>query len=465
MYSFSLQSQDFINRSYGVQKPLTQLVYGVSSNYLNQPDTLKLDIYKPSGNRSVSRPLLVLIHGGAWIGGDKSESGIVQIAYEFVKRGYVVASVNYRLGTHKANWAMTPVQKDVNAGFHAAYISDSAEVYRAWFRAIQDVKGAIRFMKARQQLDSTCANAVFVGGESAGGYNALGVAFLDRSAEKPAACFEIADVPMPQSNLLDNYPGGKVTSQQLKRPDLGPVEGTLNLNGHHTRIRGVINFFGGMMAEAISNQWMQGNDSIRVYMTHQTCDGIVPCHTAICLSPLSIHCNLGYTPFHTRWPLSYGSCALKSGFSAGNNKLLSVKSETFTCDPISIPLTDCIRYAQNGSYHWTVNWPVRCDTISRYFASTVVNSLQNCATSNANTQTMESSIRLYPNPSQGSFYLQTRDRELYQAELYNTLGQRIEYQKAEDGLISFDPSASGAVLFVRVHTAKGVVTGKVLVIR
>ena len=158
-----LVAQNLVSKQFGVQKVSSNIIYGISSNYLGTADTLKLDIYKPAGNSSINRPLLVLNHGGAWVGGDKSEASIVAMAKEFAQRGYVVASVNYRLGTHKANWALTPFQKDVNAGFHAVYIADSAEIFRANYRAMQDLKGAIRFLKARHSLDSTCSEAVFIG--------------------------------------------------------------------------------------------------------------------------------------------------------------------------------------------------------------------------------------------------------------------------------------------------------------
>ena len=104
-------AQNYTTKQFGLQITKTNIVYGTATNYLGATDTLKLDIYKPTGNPNTQRPMLILNHGGAWVGGDKSEANIVLIAKEFVQRGYVVASVNYRLGTHKANWAMTPFKK------------------------------------------------------------------------------------------------------------------------------------------------------------------------------------------------------------------------------------------------------------------------------------------------------------------------------------------------------------------
>lgn len=456
-------AQNYTTKQFGLQITKTNILYGIATNYLGATDTLKLDIYKPAGNTNTQRPILILNHGGAWVGGDKSEANIVLIAKEFAQRGYVVASVNYRLGTHKANWAMTPFQKIVNEGFHAVYIADSTEVFRAWYRAIQDLKGAIRFMKGRHALDSTCSEAVFIGGESAGGFNSMGVAFLDLNSEKPASCSAIADVPMPQTNLLDNYPGGTVTSAQLKRPDLGGIEGSLNINGYNSKVKGVINLFGGLLSEGISNNWVSGNDSMVVYMTHQTCDGIVPCNAAVCLSPMSINCNLGNTPFHTKWPISYGSCALKTNFTSGTAKIKKLKTEIFTCDPIVFPLTDCIRYANNGSYHWLVNTPVRCDSIARFISPIAVATTQNCKSAGIKNLNKNTSFSISPNPSNGIFFINGWDEnDKPGIEIKDVLGRQLNFEWVGNTQIELTQIESGFI-FIKIKTEEGVFVKKVLV--
>jgi hypothetical protein len=458
----SVNAQKYTSKQFGLQLTITNMVYGLATNYLGETDTLKLDIYKPSKNSDKQRPILLLNHGGAWVGGDKSEINIINIAKEFTQRGYVVASVNYRLGTHKANWASNPFQKEVNAGFHAVYIADSAEIYRAWYRAIQDLKGAIRFMKARHALDSTCPEAVFIGGESAGGFNALGVAFLDLNSEKPASCNALADVPTPQSNLLDNYPGAKVTATQLKRPDLGDIEGSLNLNGYNAKVKGVLNLFGGFLSEGISNHWLSGNDSMLVYMTHQSCDGIVPCNAVVCLSPLSVNCNLGYTPFHTKWPISYGSCALKTNFTAGS-KIKKLKTEIFNCDPIVFPLTDCLRFANNGSYHYLINTSARCDSMAKFIGPTALKITQNCQLSTLNKQP-KSSIEIYPNPNNGHFIINgIGNLKASDLILRNQLGQEISFIVTNNQQIQISDAYKG-LLMIYVLRKEGNLVKKILVL-
>ena len=56
--------------------------------------SLKLDLYSPKV-RSEKLPLLVFIHGGGWKGGKKEDYKLY--TQVFATKGYVVASVGYRL--------------------------------------------------------------------------------------------------------------------------------------------------------------------------------------------------------------------------------------------------------------------------------------------------------------------------------------------------------------------------------
>src|SRR5438270_3197045 len=66
--------------------------------YCKGGDTdLKMDIYYPKVQSSLPAPAAVYVHGGGWTKGDKGGGeGIIDVA-ELVGRGYLVASINYRL--------------------------------------------------------------------------------------------------------------------------------------------------------------------------------------------------------------------------------------------------------------------------------------------------------------------------------------------------------------------------------
>ena len=61
-----------------------------------------MDIYTPVGDNYTNRPLLIFAHGGSFIGGSKTNPTMVDLCETFAKRGYVTASINYRLATHNS---------------------------------------------------------------------------------------------------------------------------------------------------------------------------------------------------------------------------------------------------------------------------------------------------------------------------------------------------------------------------
>lgn len=62
----------------------------------------RLDIYRSPLTPASGAPVMVYIHGGAWIIGEKREQG-KPMMYELVARGWVCVAINYRLSP-KATW-------------------------------------------------------------------------------------------------------------------------------------------------------------------------------------------------------------------------------------------------------------------------------------------------------------------------------------------------------------------------
>ncbi|HEY3844035.1 MAG TPA: alpha/beta hydrolase [Acidimicrobiales bacterium] len=62
----------------------------------------RLDIYRSRVSPSAGAPVMVYIHGGAWVIGEKREQG-KPMMYELVARGWVCVAINYRLSP-KATW-------------------------------------------------------------------------------------------------------------------------------------------------------------------------------------------------------------------------------------------------------------------------------------------------------------------------------------------------------------------------
>jgi acetyl esterase/lipase len=55
----------------------------------------RLDVYRPKGGPG-GRPVIVQVHGGAWIVGDKQQQGL-PLVYTLAAQGWVCVSINYRL--------------------------------------------------------------------------------------------------------------------------------------------------------------------------------------------------------------------------------------------------------------------------------------------------------------------------------------------------------------------------------
>lgn len=97
-----------------------------------------LDLFIPkteAGDKPL--PLIVWIHGGAWLAGSKEGCP----ALRFLSQGYAVASLNYRLSQE----AIFPAQ-------------------------IEDCKGAIRYLRANAAKNHIDPNRIGVWGSSAGGH-------------------------------------------------------------------------------------------------------------------------------------------------------------------------------------------------------------------------------------------------------------------------------------------------------
>ena len=70
------------------------------------PQDLVMDVYEPEGDTETDRPLLLYFHTGNFLPvymnggptGTKTDSCAVELCTRFAKMGYVVASVDYRLG-------------------------------------------------------------------------------------------------------------------------------------------------------------------------------------------------------------------------------------------------------------------------------------------------------------------------------------------------------------------------------
>ncbi|NPV90766.1 MAG: alpha/beta hydrolase [Firmicutes bacterium] len=120
--------------------------------YADRSEAEKLDIYLPSQGQGPF-PVIVSIHGGAFMYGDKADGNLVPVL-KGLDRGYAVVSINYRLSGE----AKFPSQ-------------------------VNDVKAAIRFIRANAARYQLNPDKIAVWGGSAGGYLALAAGITSDVAE------------------------------------------------------------------------------------------------------------------------------------------------------------------------------------------------------------------------------------------------------------------------------------------
>lgn len=107
--------------------------------YAEDSSSQYLDLYLPDSAKKP--PLFVLVHGGGFVFGD-SQTRQVQWMYRYFRdHGYACATVNYRLAQE------------------AAYPA-----------AVEDVKAAVRFLRANADVYGYDGDRIAIWGESAGGY-------------------------------------------------------------------------------------------------------------------------------------------------------------------------------------------------------------------------------------------------------------------------------------------------------
>jgi len=140
---------------------------GTADRNLTYCNSQSLDLYIPSAAVTRPLPIAIYIHGGGMTAGDKSDLNPVFLD-ALASAGYAVASVNYRL----APQSRFPAQ-------------------------IEDVRCAIRYLRAKAPKYGLNASELFAFGTSVGG-QLVALAALTG----PHSAFDVGPYPTEPSNLL-----------------------------------------------------------------------------------------------------------------------------------------------------------------------------------------------------------------------------------------------------------------------
>ncbi len=209
------------------------IVYGIAHGPGADAETLKLDLYEPAGDTLLQRPLLILIHGGSFTGGSRKDETIASLARTFARKGYVTASISYRLSNS------TVLDWD-------AFLVDTLALFNAAHRAMHDAKASVRFFRKEAKTYRVDDTRIAIGGLSAGAITAVTAGYL---------------------NTIDEL-----------LPDVEPasVEGFSGTPGYPSDVAAVVSLCGGAIDPVI----LDSPDEPRLYVAHDRGDPVVPFNLA-----------------------------------------------------------------------------------------------------------------------------------------------------------------------------------------
>jgi len=220
----------------GVYAMAPELNSPYSGESLTHSEELKFHLFIPEDDTLKMRPLIIMIHGGGFVSGNKEHDDMMEFCRLFAKRGYVTATIQYRLGMNMLN-------------------EISGE--RAVYRGVQDSRAAVRFFKKNADLYGIDTSNIFLLGSSAGSFAALHNLYMNEESERPAGTYQISNFP---PTLLDG-------------PDLGELDAINPSLKYGAQPNGVISLWGAIQ---IPDLIKEADGEIPVFLVHGTDDNIVP---------------------------------------------------------------------------------------------------------------------------------------------------------------------------------------------
>jgi len=123
---------------------------------------LYMDVYQPAGDTARQRPLIILAHGGSFIHGNRRSDCIPAMCRELAGRGFVVASIDYRLTSLPG-------------------MANKRSAFAAIIKSVADGRNSVRWFindAAHGNTFGINPAQIFFGGSSAGGILAEQLAYI-----------------------------------------------------------------------------------------------------------------------------------------------------------------------------------------------------------------------------------------------------------------------------------------------
>jgi acetyl esterase/lipase len=196
----------------------------------------RFDLYEPGNHpiSPISRPLIIWMHGGGFKFGSRKATGARFWCTSFARRGYLCASIDYRMTVKKTLTSFPALVKGCSV-------------------AVEDAREAVAYFKAHYKTWNIDTNRIILGGNSAGGIIALQTAY-----SKPDELLKLAGDTVRQTK---GRPGVNARVQ---------ASGDGALLTHPGGVAAVINFWGAMF----ETNWLN-NARVPIVSVHGGNDHIV----------------------------------------------------------------------------------------------------------------------------------------------------------------------------------------------
>ena len=414
-FTFYAKSEDctngrYINPIFSRVQVTKNIVYARKKQSDGAWINLRYDIYQPFGDTLSKRPIMLLIHGGAYLKLlDQNSPDIVLMCDYFAKRGYVCVSIDYR-------------QEPNLLG-----LLNEEIMVKAVSRALIDTKDAVDHLMLTYQngnpyrIDTSRA---FIGGVSAGGVSSMFISYLD----------SLQQLPLQYQQWIIEANGDSADYILRHKFDLVKPKACISVSG------------------AVSDTNWIVNNGIDMLIVHGSADEIVPY-------------NYG-KPFNIpALPILYGGKAqypimLRKGIRVEFDDWIGRGHVPF----MNLSFPDII-------FNF-INQPI-LDSTERHIARFIYPHLGCELITHTKQNIVDEKLSFFPNPTNGNFNISVPKEvrnNLLNVEVYDITGKQLYNQKHSNPseFITINESLSAGFYFVKMYYEKNgesfIYTGKVSVL-
>lgn len=145
--------------------------------------SLDLDAYFPAFDSHTNRPLVIYVHGGGFTGGKRDTPVIQEFCRNLARRGYVAASITYRL-----------TRKGTATGFGCD--CPAVDKLNTFHMVVEDIQDATFFMIQNLAKMGIDPQKIILSGSSAGAEAVLNAAY------QPPYCYGLDSGPVSYAGVI-----------------------------------------------------------------------------------------------------------------------------------------------------------------------------------------------------------------------------------------------------------------------